>query len=52
VSKRFRQTISPDLTYVLAPGWFAVEDLLFGEDGKPVVPSAGLMGGARLAKRP
>jgi hypothetical protein len=52
VSERFGQKISPDLTYVLAPAWFAVEDLLFGEDGKPVVPSAGLMRAQRLPAKP
>lgn len=51
-SERFRQTISPDLTYVVAPGWLAVEDLLFGEDGKSLVPSPGLARAERLATGP
>jgi hypothetical protein len=46
-SERFGQNISPDLTYVVAPGWLAVEDLLFGEDGRSLVPSPGLQRAAR-----
>jgi hypothetical protein len=52
VSERFRQKISPDLTYVVAPAWLAVEDLLFGEDGKSLVPSPGLARAERLAIDP
>jgi hypothetical protein len=52
VSERFRQKISPDLTYVVAPDSFAVEDLLFGEDGRSLVPSPGLMRAARQGERP
>ncbi|MBL8226712.1 MAG: hypothetical protein JNM50_15405 [Chromatiales bacterium] len=51
-SERFGQKISPDLTYVIAPGWLAVEDVLFGEDGKSLVSSPGLMRAARLPAKP
>jgi hypothetical protein len=51
-SERFGQMISPDLTYVVAPGWLAVEDRLFGEDGKSLVPSPGLGRARRLPGDP
>jgi hypothetical protein len=47
-SERFGQTISPDLTYVVSPGWLAVEDLLYGEDGESLVPSPGLARAVRV----
>lgn len=49
-SERFGQKISPDLTYVVSPGWLAVEDLLFGEDGESLVPSPGLSRAVRLVE--
>jgi hypothetical protein len=51
-SERFAQNISPDLTYVVTPGWLAVEDLLFGEDGKSLVPSPGLIRAVRVPANP
>jgi hypothetical protein len=47
-SERFGQDISPDLTYLLTPDSLAVEDLLFGADGKSLVPSPGLAPAVRL----
>ena len=46
----FRQKISPDMTYVLDDGSFALEDILYGESGQPLFPSAGLLRAARQAR--
>jgi peptidylprolyl isomerase len=47
-SAAFRQSISPELTYVLSAGSFGIEDLLYGVDGKPLFPPTGLLTAARL----
>lgn len=51
-SERFRQLISPQLTYIVAPDWLAVEDLLFGAGGESLVPSPGLARAKRLPGPP
>ena len=48
-SAGFRQKISPDMTYVLDGESFALEDILYGENGQPLFPSAGLLRAARQA---
>jgi hypothetical protein len=42
-SAGFKQKISPDMTYVLDRDAFALEDVLYGENGRPLFPSAGLL---------
>jgi hypothetical protein len=49
-SAGFRQKISPELTYVLDRESFALEDILYGANGQPLFPSAGLMRAARQAR--
>jgi hypothetical protein len=46
-SAGFRQKISPDMTYVLDRDSFALEDILYGENGQPLFPSAGLLRAVR-----
>lgn len=46
-SAGFKQKISPDMTYVLDRDSFALEDILYGENGQPLFPSAGLLRAAR-----
>jgi hypothetical protein len=46
-SAGFRQKISPDMTYVLDRESFALEDILYGQDGQPLFPSAGLLRAGR-----
>lgn len=48
VSKTFKQTIAPDLTYVLSESEFAIEDLLYAENGQPLFPPSGLLRATRV----
>ncbi|HPF26447.1 MAG TPA: hypothetical protein P5528_05485 [Steroidobacteraceae bacterium] len=48
VSKAFKQIIAPDLTYVLSEAEFAIEDVLYGENGQPLFPPSGLLHATRL----
>jgi CpeT/CpcT family (DUF1001) len=48
-SAGFKQKISPDMTYVLDGESFALEDILYGENGQPLFPPAGLLRAARQA---
>jgi hypothetical protein len=43
----FKQKISPDMTYVLDRDSFALEDILYGENGQPLFPSTGLRRASR-----
>ncbi|MCU0759468.1 MAG: CpcT/CpeT family chromophore lyase [Steroidobacteraceae bacterium] len=49
-SAAFRQRISPELTYELARDAFAIEDILYGEDGRPLFPGAGLLRAPRVSR--
>ena len=51
-SAAFRQRISPDMTYELAPGSFGIEDVLYGADGRPLFPPTGVLVAARLPAPP
>jgi para-nitrobenzyl esterase len=51
-SASFRQTIRPDMTYVVAAGHFGIQDILNGEDGKPLFPSSGISYAARVSPLP
>ncbi len=46
-SAGFRQKISPEMTYVLDRESFALEDILYGENGQPLFPPGGLLRAAR-----
>ncbi len=48
-SAGFKQKISPDMTYVLDRESFALEDILFGENGQPLFPRSGLLRATRQA---
>lgn len=48
-SAGFKQKISPDMIYELDRESFALEDILYGESGQPLFPSAGLLRAAREA---
>jgi len=48
-SAGFKQKISPEMTYVLDRESFSLEDILYGENGQPLFPSAGLLRAAREA---
>jgi len=49
-SVAFEQKISPDMTYVLDSVSFSIEDILYGENGQPLFPSAGLLRAERQAR--
>lgn len=48
-SAAFRQRIRPDMTYVVSPRSFGVQDILYGESGKSLIPVAGLLTVPRVA---
>jgi peptidylprolyl isomerase len=51
-SAAFRQRISPEMTYELAPGSFGIEDVLYGADGRPLFPPTGVLVAPRLPAPP
>lgn len=51
-SASFKQRISPELTYELANNSFAFEDLLYGQDGRPLIAASGLLLAARTTPEP
>jgi len=46
-SAGFKQKISPEMTYVLDRDSFALEDILYGQNGQPLFPPGGLLRAAR-----
>lgn len=50
-SAAFRQDLRPDMTYVLSPASFGIEDILNGEDGRPLFPSSGIVTATRETSR-
>jgi peptidylprolyl isomerase len=51
-SAAFKQRISPELTYELANDGFAIEDVLYGADGRPLFPPSGLLHAKRTTAVP
>jgi peptidylprolyl isomerase len=51
-SEAFRQRISAELTYELANDGFAIEDVLYGADGKALFPPSGLLHARRTTAEP
>ena len=47
-SQTFKQTIAPELTYILSAAEFAMEDVLYGENGAPLFPATGMSHAARV----
>jgi peptidylprolyl isomerase len=47
-SAAFRQNIRPEMTYELTRTTFGIEDILYGESGAPLFPSAGVLTVARV----
>lgn len=47
-SVAFRQDVTPDITYVLTPTSFALQDHIYGADGRPVVRETGLLTATRV----
>jgi hypothetical protein len=48
-SVAFKQVISPDMTYTVTADSFFMEETLYGEDGRPVVPPLARQGSRRVA---
>ena len=46
----FKQRITPEMTYVLERDAFSIEDILYGENGQPLFPSAGLLRAPRVTR--
>jgi hypothetical protein len=46
----FRQRISPEMTYVLDRDSFALEDILYGENGQPLFPPSDLLRVQRVSQ--
>ena len=47
-SRAFKQTIAPEMTHILSASGFAIEDVLYGENGRPLFPATGLLQAARV----
>jgi len=48
-SAAFRQTIRPDMTYVVSAARFGIQDILNGENGQPLFPTSGISYAPRIA---
>ncbi len=48
-SAAFKQKLRPDMTYVLSPAAFGIQDILNGENGKPLFPTSGISIAPRVA---
>jgi len=50
-SAAFKQTIRPDMTYVLSAARFGIQDILNGENGQPLFPTSGISYAPRVSPR-